>query len=252
MSNKPQRDNNRPPVVGPAARAPASPAVAWRSGCCLLLLLLVVFQWYASERTIATPSASAPSPSRSRRATCRADHRRRQAARGRLIEQVPITVLDGTIRPVREFEVVLQRKDDYYEWLRESNPDVRVEVEEPRDPWLTQFLTIYMLPILLLIAVWIFFFRQMQSGSNRAFSFGKSKAKLVNMDRPEVTFEDVAGCDEAKVELQEVIDFLRSPKKFQRLGGRIPKGALLVGPPGTGKTLLGRRWPARPACPSSP
>jgi cell division protease FtsH len=80
----------------------------------------------------------------------------------------------------------------------------------------------------------------MQGGNNKAFSFGKSKAKLMNIDKIKVTFEDVAGCDEAKVELQEIIEFLRSPKKFQRLGGRIPKGALLVGAPGTGKTLLGR------------
>jgi cell division protease FtsH len=105
--------------------------------------------------------------------------------------------------------------------------------------WLSTVLTYY-LPFLLILGLWIFFIRQMQGGGNKAFSFGKSKAKLFNMDKPTVTFEDVAGCDEAKVELQEIIDFLRSPKKFQRLGGRIPKGALLVGQPGTGKTLLGR------------
>jgi cell division protease FtsH len=91
-----------------------------------------------------------------------------------------------------------------------------------------------------ILALWIFFIRQMQGGGNKAFSFGKSKAKLFNMDKPTITFDDVAGCEEAKVELQEIIDFLRSPKKYQRLGGRIPKGALLVGQPGTGKTLLGR------------
>ena len=95
-------------------------------------------------------------------------------------------------------------------------------------------------PMLLLIGVWIFFMRQMQSGGGRAMGFGKSKAKLLTERHGRVTFEDVAGVDEAKSELQEIVEFLRDPQKFQRLGGRIPRGALLVGPPGTGKTLLAR------------
>ncbi len=96
------------------------------------------------------------------------------------------------------------------------------------------------LPYLLLIGFWIFLFKQMQQGGSRAFSFGKSKAKLLTADTPKVTFADVAGADEAKVELQEIIEFLKDPAKFTKLGGRLPKGALLVGPPGTGKTLLAR------------
>jgi cell division protease FtsH len=95
-------------------------------------------------------------------------------------------------------------------------------------------------PMLLLIAVWIFFMRQMQSGSGRAMGFGKSKAKLLTERHGRVTFEDVAGVDEAKSDLQEIVEFLRDPQKFQRLGGRIPRGCLLVGPPGTGKTLIAR------------
>ena len=95
-------------------------------------------------------------------------------------------------------------------------------------------------PMLLLIGVWVFFMRQMQGGAGRAMGFGKSKAKLLNEASGRVTFEDVAGIDEAKDDLQEIVDFLKDPSKFQRLGGRIPKGALLVGPPGTGKTLLAR------------
>ncbi len=95
-------------------------------------------------------------------------------------------------------------------------------------------------PMLLLIAVWIFFMRQMQAGGGKAMGFGKSKAKLLTERHGRVTFDDVAGIDEAKEELQEIVEFLRDPQKFQRLGGRIPKGALLVGPPGTGKTLLAR------------
>lgn len=96
------------------------------------------------------------------------------------------------------------------------------------------------LPILLLIGVWIFFMRQMQGGARGAMGFGKSKARLLTENKNRVTFEDVAGVDEAKEELSEIVDFLKDPQKFQRLGGKIPKGALLIGPPGTGKTLLAR------------
>ncbi|HKV52356.1 MAG TPA: ATP-dependent zinc metalloprotease FtsH [Gemmatimonadaceae bacterium] len=96
------------------------------------------------------------------------------------------------------------------------------------------------LPWILIIGIWIFLFRQMQAGGAKAFSFGKSKAKLLTGDTPKVTFADVAGADEAKDELQEIIEFLKDPQKFTRLGGRLPKGVLLVGPPGTGKTLLAR------------
>ncbi len=95
-------------------------------------------------------------------------------------------------------------------------------------------------PFLLLIGFWVFFMRQMQSGGNKALSFGKSKAKLLASQQKKVTFKDVAGVDEAKEELQEIIEFLREPQKFQKLGGRIPKGVLLMGPPGSGKTLLAR------------
>ena len=96
------------------------------------------------------------------------------------------------------------------------------------------------LPILLLIGVWIFFMRQMQGGTRGAMGFGKSKARLLTENKNRVTFEDVAGVEEAKEEVVEIVDFLKDPQKFQRLGGKIPKGALLIGPPGTGKTLLAR------------
>lgn len=108
----------------------------------------------------------------------------------------------------------------------------------PEKTWMN--LLISTLPWVLLFGIWLFFLRQMQGGSKGVFSFGKSKAKLMAENQPKVTFDDVAGVEEAKTELEEIIDFLKDPRKFQRLGGKIPKGALLVGPPGTGKTLLAR------------
>jgi cell division protease FtsH len=116
---------------------------------------------------------------------------------------------------------------------------VKVTAREPStNPWAAFLLS--WAPFLLVLGFWLFFMRQMQSGGNKALSFGKSKAKLSSSAQKKVTFKDVAGVDEAKDELQEIIDFLREPQKFQKLGGRIPKGVLLMGPPGTGKTLLAR------------
>ena len=116
--------------------------------------------------------------------------------------------------------------------------NVQMSARPARQGFLGLFVGV--LPWLVLIGFWIFIFRQMQSGGSRAFAFGKSKAKLLTGDTPKITFADVAGADEAKVELQEIIEFLKDPQKFTRLGGRLPKGALLIGPPGTGKTLLAK------------
>ena len=121
--------------------------------------------------------------------------------------------------------------------LRSKGVKISAKPEEDSS-WFQVFLS--WVPMLLLIGVWIFFMRQMQVGGGKALSFGKSKARLMSDAQEKVTFEDVAGIDEAKEELQEIIEFLRDPKKFTRLGGRIPKGVLLVGSPGTGKTLLAR------------
>ncbi len=122
--------------------------------------------------------------------------------------------------------------------LVKSNVQVKAEPQEEA-PWYMTVL-ISWFPMLLLIGVWIFFMRQMQGGGGKAMSFGRSRAKMVTQEETKVTFADVAGVDEAKDELQEIVDFLSNPKKFTRLGGRIPKGVLLVGGPGTGKTLLAR------------
>jgi cell division protease FtsH len=125
----------------------------------------------------------------------------------------------------------------YIDALRAKNVDI--EFEPQRDaPFITALIT--WAPVLFLIGLWIFFMRQMQAGGNKALSFGKSKAKLLSGSAKKVTFKDVAGVDEAKLELHEIIEFLKEPQKFTKLGGKIPKGVLLMGPPGTGKTLLAR------------
>jgi cell division protease FtsH len=120
-----------------------------------------------------------------------------------------------------------------------SDAQVDIDVKEPRENPLIAILFTWA-PILLIVVLWILFMRQMQTGGNKALSFGKSKAKLLNASGKKVTFKDVAGVEEAKEELQEIVEFLKEPQKFQKLGGRIPKGVLLMGPPGTGKTLLAR------------
>jgi cell division protease FtsH len=126
---------------------------------------------------------------------------------------------------------------DMIKILRDKGVNITVK-DASGGGWLTWLLNLA--PIILLAALWIFMIRQMQTGGNKALSFGKSKARLISMQQKKVTFKDVAGVDEAKEELCEIIEFLREAQKFQKLGGRIPKGVLLVGPPGTGKTLLAR------------
>ena len=117
---------------------------------------------------------------------------------------------------------------------------VQITARPKRESSVWQQMLIWWVPFLVLIALWVFFVRQMQAGGGKAMSFGKSRARLLTENQQRVTFDDVAGVEESKVELEEIIAFLRDPKKFTRLGGRIPKGVLLVGPPGTGKTLLAR------------
>src|SRR5665213_193080 len=149
----------------------------------------------------------------------------------------PVTVA-GAKTPARKFTTRLPVANSAEEVARLRNHNVQIDAEDAHSSMLGFF--VQFLPYLLLIGIWIFFFKSMQSGGNRAFSFGKSKAKLLTADSPKVTFADVAGADEAKMELQEIIEFLKDPARFTKLGGRLPKGCLLVGPPGTGKTLLAR------------
>ena len=144
--------------------------------------------------------------------------------------------LDG--RTVQQFSMVLPIQDSEALIVQLEEHNVRITGKIPRPSFGTIFLNL--LPWIILIGLWIFFFRQVQQGGNRAFQFGRSKAKLLTGDTPKTTFAEVAGADEAKAELQEIIEFLKDPQRFQRLGGRLPKGILLVGAPGTGKTLLAR------------
>ncbi len=155
------------------------------------------------------------------------------------VEDVVIQGQELTVTDVnrRKFKVYAPQDTDLIWTLR--NKDVRIKAKPPAEsPWYNILISWF--PMLILIGVWIFFMRQMQAGGGKALSFGKSRARLMSETQEKVTFEDVAGIDEAKEELTEVVEFLRDPKKFTRLGGRIPKGVLLMGPPGTGKTLLAR------------
>ena len=145
---------------------------------------------------------------------------------------------EGELADGNEFQVRLMYYPELFLDLRSSDVQVKVEEEEQSPWWMTALLS--WLPIFFLVAVWFVVMRQMQNGGSKAISFGKSKARMIGEGQNKATFKDVAGIEEAKEDLEEIIEFLRDPGRFQKLGGKIPKGVLLMGPPGTGKTLLAR------------
>jgi cell division protease FtsH len=147
-------------------------------------------------------------------------------------------MINGVLKDGNKFKTYTVEYPDLVKLLRDKN--VKILAKPPEEsPWYIAFLVTWG-PFVLFLVLWFFLMRQMQIGGNKALSFGKSRARLLTEDRKKVTFADVAGIDEAKEEVTEIIEFLKDPPKFQKLGGRIPKGVLIVGPPGTGKTLLAK------------
>ena len=176
------------------------------------------------------------------------------------VRSIAVDGADLTVK-LNNDEVYVSRKDENISLLEtlqglgvqeDKLRSFQYEVKAPSQSgnWLALLGSI--LPLILVGALFLFLMRQAQGSNSQAMSFGKSKAKMLTGDKPTVTFEDVAGCDEAKQELSEIVEFLREPQKFAALGARIPKGVLMVGHPGTGKTLMAKQWPARRACHSSP
>src|SRR5208283_2060384 len=146
--------------------------------------------------------------------------------------------ITGVMKDGRDFKTFTPDDPELVKLLRQHKVTIQAKPDDDSGIWQSIFVSWF--PMLLLIGVWIFFMRQMQAGGGKALAFGKSRARMANGKENKVTFQDVAGIEEAKVELGEIIEFLRDAKRFTRLGGRIPKGVLLVGQPGTGKTLLAR------------
>ena len=195
-----------------------------------IILALVFFTLFRQFEPDTTPSATSTSYTQFM-----------DDAKAGKIARVDIKGREITVTPVEGQKYVITSPGDLWmvDDLRKSGVQVYGTPEEEPSFWMTVLISWF--PMLLLIGVWVFFMRQMQGGGKGgAFSFGKSKARKLDTTNNKVTFADVAGCDEAKEEVQEVVDFLRDPSKFQRLGGRIPRGILLVGSPGTGKTLLAK------------
>ena len=245
QDKRPPGQRGFPPRL-PGAGKPGKPLRAMIFWVILVLVLLIAFQMFEMGKTPEYRISYSEFITQVDAGNIKKITFKGLEVRGTLVipALVPMPPTDDR-EPIREirvenFSLVLPVEDDSLpERIIEKNENAIVEGQAPGGSVWVRLLTSG-LPLLLIIGLWLLIMRQMQAGGNRAFSFGKSRARMFDGDRPRVTFHDVAGADEAKEELQEIIEFLREPKKFQRLGGRIPKGAILLGPPGTGKTLLAR------------
>ena len=239
----PRRSGQRPPLPrrpAPNLPPPARPFRTLAFWVFVALLALVAYRMYQGN-FMATPRIEI-SYTRFIQEVERGNIQNLQIVEkvvtGELKSEVPVrsTVAEPRFKAFRTN--ILGDGSDLPDRVWKTNPGVEVEVRPMGFNWVSFLVTA--LPFLLLLPFWLVLMRQMQSGGSAALKFGKTKAKVLIESTPKVTFKDVAGCDEAKMELQEIIEFLKEPQKFQRLGGRIPKGALLLGPPGSGKTLLAK------------
>ena len=232
-----------PEEEGPPRREPPKMNRTMRSlalWVVLLLLVLTVYRMYQTGRQVQTEVSYSAFIEELEKGNIQNVLIVEKDVQGDFITPVLVSVGEGLPqREIQSFKVWLPSVNpELPAMIWESNPNAQIRSKPEGMNWLSILLS--WLPILLILGFWIFIVRQMQTGGNKAFSFGKSKAKLLTADRPKVTFNDVAGAVEAKEELQEIIEFLCTPEKFQKLGGKIPKGALLLGQPGTGKTLLAK------------
>jgi len=242
-----KRPGGRPPMPPhPPAGRPNRPFKAMVFWVILVIVLLVAFQMFEMGKTPQYRISYSEFLSQVDAGNIKSITFKGVEVRGEFSTAVQVPMPNASDRDhtrevkVQQFVLALPTEDkDLPQHILDKNPNAVVEGQVPGGSTWVKILTSG-IPLLLIIGLWLVIMRQMQVGGNRAFSFGKSRARMFGGDKPRVTFLDVAGCDEAKEELQEIIEFLRDPKKFQKLGGRIPKGALLLGPPGTGKTLLAR------------
>jgi len=234
-----RKDNDGGGSKGPFGQLPGRQFRAFTFWLLLVLLAVVLVQWLGGDRTNQHEISYTEFWRQVNTQNIAELTIGNRDARGELIAEIQLDPAQNRA-PIKSFKVTLPAEDpDLADKVWAKNPDAIIRGLPDTTPWFSVFFS-WWIPLLIIFLLWMFFIRQMQSGGSAALKFGKSKAKIQNESTVKVTFRDVAGADEAKEELQEIIEFLRDPKKFQVLGGRIPKGALLLGPPGTGKTLLAK------------